>query len=362
MKLGRFVLDTKLRFRVLAIGIIAAALFVVKSVYQNKAGLSEFYGKILSVQDQASRNRSSIISSRTALIPSATTRNIMEWPNINETTKRNINKQPNLTIVTAYFDIGKFGKGSPQNVWSVKTYLEFARSFKYLLNPVVIYTDSQNFFNLMQTLRANLTNITKMFLIDKNSSWAFQRKEKIENIYAIKGYPEHYPNTVVPEYSCAQHAKYDVVARAATRNYFQTDYFAWLDVGLFRAEGDKRKYFMLQTPPDFNSSRIAVNLVHDVRMNTEISQIFRRNLVWVCGCIFVGKREIILKYTEQYKRAVDYFLSQELMNTDQQVLYAMYSVSGKKEIKPEIDVQLYKQDKPTYNMWFALGYVMRQFI
>ena len=334
-------------------------MFLFLSCFQ--AGLSEFYGKVLSVENQAYRNLSSIMNPRTTLIPHPTIRNIMEWPSVSETTKRNISKQPNLTIVTAYFDIGKFGKGSPNNVWSVKTYLEFARSFKYLLNPVVIYTDSQNFFNLMQTLRANLTNITKMFLIDKNSSWAFQRKGQIENIYATKGYPKHYPNTVVAEYSCAQHAKYDVVARAATRNYFQTDYFAWLDVGLFRAEGNQRKYFVLQKPPDFNSSRIAVNLVHTVNMNTDMSSIFRRNLVWVCGCIFVGRREIIIKYTEQYKRAVDYFLSQKLMNTDQQVLYAMFSESGKREIKPEIDVQLYKQGVPTYNMWFALGYVMRQF-
>ena len=172
--------------------------------------------------------------------------------------------ESDLTIVTAFFDIGTYGKGTPNNIRSVKTYLEWVKTFRFLQNPLVAYTDSEIFKQELQSLRGNLTTITKIFLIERNSSWAFRRKEKIKSIFAIKGYPKHYPNTVVPEYSCAMHAKYDVISRAASENYFHTSYFAWLDVGLFRDEVNNTKNFILGLPMKFNSTTIAVNRVYNV--------------------------------------------------------------------------------------------------
>lgn len=270
--------------------------------------------------------------------------------------------QPQITIVTAFFDIGKFGKGSPSNIRSIVTYLKWAQTFMYLLNPVVVYTDSEEFYSHMKTLRTGFENKTKLFLFNRTSSWAFERKQEIREIFSLKGYPKYYPNTVVPEYSCAMHAKYDVVSRAAKRNYFHTPYFAWLDIGLFRGEVNSKKYFILDLPPHFNHSRIAVNQVYNVLMDKKPIDIIKQKLDWICGCIFVGRHDVILKYTEQYKRAVDYFLSQKLMNTDQQILYAMYSISGRKNIKPDIDLQLYKHHNSTFDSWFYLGYMMRKHI
>ena len=267
----------------------------------------------------------------------------------------------NLTVVTAFFDIGTFCKGTCFASRSLDDYLEWTKTFGYLLNPLVVYTDSSRFQKHMERVRAKLFHRTEIFLIDRNSSWAFRRKELIRDIYSTKGYPVYYPNTVVPEYPCAQHAKYDVVARAATENYFRTDYFTWLDIGLFRHEVNNPKYFTLEIPPGFNSSRIAVDLVYDMPMDMEMSRIFKEKMDWVCGCIFMGERNLVLAYTEQYKRAVDYFLSQRLMNTDQQVLYAMYSTQGRKLIKADIDLQLYKRENNCHtNKWFYLGYLMRK--
>ena len=85
----------------------------------------------------------------------------------------------------------------------------------------------------------------------------------------------------------------------------------------------------------------------------------KQKLDWICECIFLGRRDAILKYAEQYKRAVDYFLSQKLMNSDQQVLYAMYSKSGRTHIKSEIELQFYKNG---HNPRFYLGYRMRKVV
>ena len=269
-----------------------------------------------------------------------------------------------LTIVTGFFDIGTFGKGDPSSTRSMKTYLEWAKTFQFLQNPLVAYTDSERFRQELTSLRlrANLTTITKIFLMDRNSSWAFRRKEKIKSIFAMKGYPKYYPNTVVPEYSCSMHAKYDVISRAAKENYFHTDYFAWLDIGFFRNEIKNTKKFILRLPKDFNSTKIAVNRVYNVPMNMDISRIFKEKMDWVCGCIFLGKRELILKYAQQYKQGVDYFLSKELMNTDQQVLYAMYSDQGRKQLNTSIELQLFQSHNSGYDPWFYLGYIMARLV
>lgn len=267
-----------------------------------------------------------------------------------------------ITIVTAFFDIGSFGKGNPNKVLTLNTYLHWATTFRYLQNPLVVYTDSRKFLDTMKALRSKLSDKTKLLLIDRNSSWAFQKRDIIKDIYAIEGYPKYYPNTVVPEYSCAMHAKYDVVSRAIKENYFHTKYFAWLDVGLFRDEVNNPRNFILQLPENFNASKIAVNLVYKVSMNTDISRIFLRKMDWVCGCLFLGERNLLLQYTEQYKKAVDYFLSRKLMNSDQQVLYAMYSMEGQKVFHPNISLQLYKSDNSGYNPWFYLGYIMRKWV
>ena len=269
--------------------------------------------------------------------------------------------ESDLTIVTAFFDIGPYGKGTPNSIRSVKTYLEWVKTFRFLQNPLVAYTDSEIFRQELQSLRGNLTTITKIFLIDRNSSWAFRRKENIKSIFAIKGYPKHYPNTVLPGYSCAMHAKYDVISRAANENYFHTNYFAWLDIGLFRDEINNTKKFILKLPKGFNSTQIAVNRVYNVSLDMNISRIFRGNMVWICGGIFLGERELIIKYAQQYKRGVDYFLSKQLINTDQQVLYAMYSKQGKQQLNTSVGLQVFSSHRSRHNPWFHLGYLMRNY-
>lgn len=75
--------------------------------------------------------------------------------------------QNNLTVVTAFFDIGSFSKGSLFNMRSTDDYLKWARTFQFLLNPLVVYTDSRRFLKHIQLIRANLFYRTEIFLIDK---------------------------------------------------------------------------------------------------------------------------------------------------------------------------------------------------
>ena len=268
-----------------------------------------------------------------------------------------------LTIVTAYFDIGTFQKETVLVSQRPESYFQWSTVFKYLRNPLVVYTDSEKFLHLMKSHRTRFADRTKYFWFDKNSSWAFSKRQAIQKMYSRPDYPSYIrANPTAANYSCVQHAKYEVTARAAKENYYNTNYIAWLDVGLFRHSISYTKDFVLELPSGFNDSKVALNLIHNVSMDKDFSDIFKNKIVWICECLFVGRRELVLRYMDQYKISVDHFLSWNLMNTDEQVVYATYTNKGIEELKPEIDLQLYWPKDSKIDHWFYIGYIMRRFI
>ena len=284
--------------------------------------------------------------------------------NVNKSFIKNDNKGNALTIVTAYFDIGTFQKEKSRASRRPESYFQWSKVFKYLRNSLVVYTDSENFLHLMKSHRTRFADRTKYVWFDKNSSWAFSKRQAIQKIYSRPDYPSYLrANPTAANYSCVQHAKYEVTARAAKEHFYNTKYIAWLDVGLFRNSIRNTKDFVLELPPRFNDSKVALDLVNNVSMDKDVSDIFKNKIVWICGCLFVGRRELVLRYTDQYKRSVDHFLSRNLMNTDEQVVYATYTNKGIEELKPEIDIQLYQRPKHSkIDHWFYIGYIMRRFI
>ncbi|XP_052224928.1 uncharacterized protein LOC127840556 [Dreissena polymorpha] len=262
----------------------------------------------------------------------------------------------NITVVTAYFNLGAFRKVQVNNILTKKTYDNWSEVFKYILNPVIVYTDSYEFADRMSYIRRFRNETTKIIVIQRNSSWAFNLRDRIFAIYSQKGYPKHYPNTVLPEYACSQIAKYDVLGRAAQDNTFNTDYFMWLDIGYFRNRTSTTP-FRLKRPPYFKEKMVAMNLIRfnaNLALSPEV--IFKKNLLWIGGGIVFANRLTILAFEYQFRQAVEYFMSLSLMNSDQQIIYAMFSVEGRRVLKPATEIQLYKP--PTEYNWFYLGFFM----
>lgn len=257
------------------------------------------------------------------------------------------------TVVTAFFDLGTFRKGPPGQYFTRDVYYNWAKIFRYLANPLVVYTDSEDFKKHIIFVRNESLKFTKIFVIERSSSWAFKNMPRIEKIFNSKDYPKHYPNTVVPAYACAQHAKFDVVERAATRNVFNTKYYMWLDIGYFRNR-QTQKLFYLAKPKGFVHSKIAMNLIKfRLSLTKHPEEIMKKNLVLVGGGLVFGEREYMIKFAAQFRRAVQHFLSKGLTNTDQQVIYAMFSKLGRESVKPEVELQVYSSSHESD--WFYLG-------
>lgn len=287
-------------------------------------------------------------------------KSVVEIPQKNESkVGNNVKNTRNVTIVTAYWNLGTFQKGVGGLKFSTNTYFKWASTFKYLVNPLVVYTDYKEFKELMETLRSDRLNNTMIYLLNRTELWPFQLVTQMKSVLDQPGYPKYYPNTVIPEYPAAQHSKYAVVAETIRKGVFANPYFAWVDIGYFRDVVERKVDFTLDIPPGFDPGKISVNRVEGLSMNIDPFTIFRKNIVWVGGGIFLGKGEALLQFEQLYHRAVKYFLDQQLVNSDQQVLYSMYSKKGREALKPNIELQLYIP-KGSGNPWFYLGYLCRK--
>lgn len=312
------------------------------------------------------QNALHMIPSVDKFIPNLTRDNLVKNKSVVEIPQKdeskvgnNVKNTRNVTIVTAYWNLGTFQKGVGGLKFSTNTYFKWASTFKYLVNPLVVYTDCKEFKELMETLRSDRLNNTMIYLLNRTELWPFQLVTQMKSVLDQPGYPKYYPNTVIPEYPAAQHSKYAVVAETIRKGVFANPYFAWVDIGYFRDVVERKVDFTLDIPPGFDPGKISVNRVEGLSMNIDPFTIFRKNIVWVGGGIFLGKGEALLQFEQLYHRAVKYFLDQQLVNSDQQVLYSMYSKKGREALKPNIELQLYIP-KGSGNPWFYLGYLCRK--
>nr|XP_022302478.1 uncharacterized protein LOC111110322 [Crassostrea virginica] len=266
-----------------------------------------------------------------------------------------------LTVVTAFFNIGSFPKGKPDDVRSTDNYTEWMRTYSYMKNPVVFYTDDETYIDFFSTLRKNAPH-TKFILVNRTDLWAFQILPNITKIYSNVTYPEYYPNTNNSEYTCVTHSKLQLLALTVQNKSFDTDYFCWVDAGYFRDISHKEKKFWLEVPDDFDKSRIAVTRVYDSDLEkTTAKDIILKNLNWVGGGLFLGTPEVILKFHDQYQKAVMRYLGQGIMNVEQHILFAMYTRQERNKYSIRVELQRYTPgQRPVVNNndWFYLGYVM----
>ena len=198
----------------------------------------------------------------------------------------------------------------------------------------------------METLRFEHVHNTKIILTNRTEFWPFQLIKEIKAVFDQPDYPNIHPNTVKPEYSAAQHAKYAVLAETVCKKVFDTPYYAWLDVGYFRDIVQRKEFFKMDIPPGVDPKRVSFNHIRNQHMTTKPFKIFRNNMLWVGGGMFLGRGEVILKLEQLYHSAVLYFLEKKLMNTNQQVLYSIYSNEGRKALNPRVELQLFDPKGP----------------
>lgn len=211
-----------------------------------------------------------------------------------------------------------------------------------------------------RTFRQNATDQRNMKIIliyNRTSLFAFENLDRVKRIFADPAYPKFHPNTVLPEYSCSQHAKFDLVKRAINRDYFRTKYYAWVDLGYFRHTTFRQRKFWITVPPEMDDNKIAACEVKLSDPTLVPEQIFKENIFWVGGGMLLGTRDTFLTFIEELHHAMRYFLRMGLFNTDQQLIYSMFTTSMKEILNVKTELQLFRWPLNRLRAcWFYLGY------
>jgi hypothetical protein len=315
-----------------------------------------------------------------------------------------------LTVVTAFFNIGKFAKGAAAGpFFTPELYRQWMTAFALIENPVVIYVDNDDDLEYFRAVRRasrfsaerRRTHFVRVRrrsddLAGTTELWTLSNETvtRVASIFGQSGYARHYPNTVVPRYALAMHAKYEVMQMAVRENPFRTRYFCWLDIGLFRdmtSPAPKKRNasaspsssptttssatsshvivpdkptFLLYLPPNFtetgaDNDSVAVCEVYDRQPLLTPRQIVYGNHVWIGGGFFVARVDVMSRWTREYLAGVRWMMDQRLLSTDQQVIYSMFN-GAELGLRPRPTTKLlrYRSDG-RYNDWFHLAYVAR---
>ena len=270
-----------------------------------------------------------------------------------------------ITVVTMFLDLGVFSKGTLKDFRKPSHYHNWLRVFRGIANRVVAYIEKDNDIDYFRKIRSCLPlNMTKIVKVDRNTLPSFKLLPKIRKLYSRPFYPKHYPGTVYPEYTATMHAKHDVLERSILEDPFKTPYFAWLDVGLFRNLANTSfPMFKMVPPKNLEPESIAFTQVSLHDPNLSPRKIIYDMRVWVSGSMALAKKDIMLKFSRDYKQAAEKLLDQGLSNSDQEVINSMYT---KEMIKPSyIKIQPYTCEEGQYGLheadaqYFCLGYASK---
>ena len=211
-----------------------------------------------------------------------------------------------ITLVTAYFNIGQFPKGSRSRIRKPSDYDNWSTGFRCIRNPVVAFFDvGDPIVSKFRNIRKHLRPLTKIVEIKRNDLWTFRILKNVSKIFNKPHYPRHYPNTVIPEYACVSSSRFELVQRVIEENPFRTRYFAWIDFGFIK----KPEYNMtFCLPPHFQEDKIAFTEVIPRNEHLTPFVILRRNQNWLAAGYFVGHYKVLHKFVTGYLNNLRYFL------------------------------------------------------
>lgn len=231
----------------------------------------------------------------------------------------------NITIVTAFFDIGRGDwtpdKGLPHYLQrTTETYLERFSYLAQLKNDMVIFT-SPDLCDRIRELRKGKPNTV---VIPTTLDRYQDIKDAISKVQSNPNYQANiHPSQVKnPEYWNADYVlvnflKSQFVVDAIDKGFVRTDLAAWLDFGYCRTE-DK-------VPPshkwsyDFDTNKIHLFNYKDYN-GISINYVISMNDVYILGAKIVGGKKVWPKFRDLMNNSLNLLLQKDLVDDDQTLM------------------------------------------
>lgn len=140
----------------------------------------------------------------------------------------------NTTIVTALYNIDRETKGDYRK-WT--DYLEWFKSTLQLNIPMIIFIPS--YLKDFVTEHRPSSYKTKVIIQEQQDIPYAYLEPRIREILSNQSYKQHIKDNkrvecILPYYNIIQYSKFKWLKHAVEENYFNSDYFFWMDAGISR--------------------------------------------------------------------------------------------------------------------------------
>jgi len=211
--------------------------------------------------------------------------------------------QNQVTIVTAFFDINREGRGDGRKISEYKDWIQ--KTLQLNCNLYVVTEEKfKDFF---------ITNRPKQYpmeikIMDFKDSYYYRYYDKMKEILENDYYKNKIKDPkrvecVLPEYNIIQYSKFHYLKIAIKENPFKSDYFFWMDAGCSRffLDVDISKPYPSQTLNIFlnnNPNKFIIQKRQDLEyFNIDETFIWKSdNLLY--GTMFGGDVAVINKISE----------------------------------------------------------------
>ena len=234
--------------------------------------------------------------------------------------------QNQVTIVTAFFDINREGRGDGRKISEYKDWIQ--KTLQLNCNLYVVTEEKfKDFF---------ITNRPKQYpmeikIMDFKDSYYYRYYDKMKEILENDYYKNKIKDPkrvecVLPEYNIIQYSKFHYLKIAIKENPFKSDYFFWMDAGCSRFffDVDISKSYPSQNVITYlnnNPNKFIIQKRHDLEYFP-----IDENFIWksdnlLSGGIFGGDVTIINKISEYVESVLtDIMFANNNVNNEQLAL------------------------------------------
>lgn len=249
-----------------------------------------------------------------------------------------------LTLVTAFYDIGRESKYDGRDAVKYLEYFDFVAN---LQNPLIVFT-TKEFENQILEIRKKkgleeLTIVRVVEMQDLLPGFVDRTRRTFERFDQSIGRknPKNIECTI-PDYCCVNCLKPFYVKRAYDLELICTQYVAWIDFGFnhggeyYADNGDfafsltAEKFIKLF---DLHNTNMAIFRKREsIESNEDIKAVFAKNVMALyssmevpfIGGLMIGTQKGWRSLASLYKEGVEHFLALGAMDDDQSVLYYAY--------------------------------------
>ena len=243
----------------------------------------------------------------------------------------------NMTIVTAFFDIGRGNLPSEMNgrpipayqQRSTETYFNYFNNLAAMRNPMIIFTQPEFAEAIEQTRRNHgMENHTHVVVYtDEDFEVYTDLLIRMNEVMQSEEYISKIKNPELIEY---WNAPYDLInymkshfcAHAVAKGLVYTDLLAWIDFGYCRTPqtlSPNREWYY-----NFDKNKIHLFNIRDIEPERPVEDIIATGDVYTMGCHIVAGTYMWKEFRNLIFSNVEKLLDQNLVDDDQTIMLLSY--------------------------------------